>query len=296
MFTEVCVWMPERLLHLLPPWEGETELSWDQSECCFLSRLLSNIESASVLAGGSNNEQLPYSTWHCRANTPVIFPSGVNQPDFLFSVQNVVNQNNLIQTEWYFGVSTLIFPSSPLLFFFLFLSHICLPKNIIWTEPKWPQAILVVDRSKYPPWHHHHHHLPSSLSIFARLGLSCDSPGWFNMMHVVAKLMFFSKEPKNTALSLGHTTNGHFHVAALAKLTDASTPDSPSWNSGKKTFSFQEKKKKSPQNGLCQRSEISRLLFQPWGWNCSDTDRWQINGKTWMLKPCRVGVSHTFFF
>lgn len=76
-------------------------------------------QGASVLAGGSDNEQLPYSTWHCRANTPVIFPSGVNQPDFLFSVQNVVNQNHLIQTEWYFGVSTLIFPSSPLLFFFL---------------------------------------------------------------------------------------------------------------------------------------------------------------------------------
>lgn len=187
-------------------------------------------QGASVLTGGSDNEQLPYSTWHCRANTPVIFPSGVNQPDFLFSVQNVVNQNHLIQTEWYFGVSTLIFPSSPLLFFFS--SHICLPKNIIWTEPKWPQAILAVDRSKYPP---RHHHLLSSMSIFTRLGLSCDSPGWFNMMHVVAKLMFFSKEPKNTALSLGHTTNGHFHVAALTKLTNASTPDSPSWHSRKKT-------------------------------------------------------------
>lgn len=149
--------------------------------------------------------------------------------------------------------------------FFLFLSHICLPKNIIWTEPKWPQAILVVDRSKYPPWHHHHHHLPSSLSIFARLGLSCDSPGWFNMMHVVAKLMFFSKEPKNTALSLGHTTNGHFHVAALAKLTDASTPDSPSWNSGKKTFSFQEKKKKARRTVCVSVLKLAGCFFNPEG-------------------------------
>lgn len=33
-----------RLLHLLPHFEGEgkTELSWDQSECCFLSLLLSD--------------------------------------------------------------------------------------------------------------------------------------------------------------------------------------------------------------------------------------------------------------
>lgn len=33
-----------RLLHLLPHCEGEgkTELSWDQSECCFLSLLLSD--------------------------------------------------------------------------------------------------------------------------------------------------------------------------------------------------------------------------------------------------------------
>lgn len=74
------------------------------------------------------------------------------------------------------------------------------------------------------------------MSIFAGLTLSCDSPGWFNMMHVVAKLMFSSKEPKNTALSLRHTANGHFHVAALAKLTNASTLDNPSRDCGK-TFS-----------------------------------------------------------
>lgn len=37
----------------------------------------------------------------------------------------------------------------------------------------------------------------------------------FNMMHVAAKLVFFSKELKTTALSPRHTANGHFHVAAL---------------------------------------------------------------------------------
>lgn len=67
-----------------------------------------------------------------------------------------------------------------------------------------------------------------SVSIFAGLTLSCDSLGWFNMMHVVAKLMFSPKEVKNTALSLRHTANGRFHVAALAKLTNASLPDNPS--------------------------------------------------------------------
>lgn len=67
-----------------------------------------------------------------------------------------------------------------------------------------------------------------SVSIFAGLTLSCDSLGWFNMMHVVAELMFSSKEVKNTALSLRHTANGRFHAAALAKLTNASLPDNPS--------------------------------------------------------------------
>lgn len=79
------------------------------------------------------------------------------------------------------------------------------------------------------------------------------------MMHVVAKLMFFSKERKNTALSLRHTANGNFHVAALAKLTNASTPENPSRDCGK-TFS---ESKTAGERLLCQLSEISALLFQP---------------------------------
>lgn len=65
-----------------------------------------------------------------------------------------------------------------------------------------------------------------SVSIFVRLRLSCDSPGWFSVMHVVALLVFFLTWLKNTALSLRHATNNHFHfrVAALGELTNPFTP------------------------------------------------------------------------
>lgn len=81
------------------------------------------------------------------------------------------------------------------------------------------------------------------------------------MMHVVAKLMFFSEEPKNTALSLRHTTNGHLHVAALAKLTNASTPDNPSRDCGK-TFRV----KNSRQSGVCSSLlKLALCFFNPEG-------------------------------
>lgn len=88
-------------------------------------------------------------------------------------------------------------------------------------------------------------------------GTRCAAPGWLNVMHVVAKLMFFSKEPKNTALSLRRTANGHFHVAALAKLTNASNPDNPSRDCGK-TCRVQN----SRQNRVCASfSEIRPFAF-----------------------------------
>lgn len=68
-----------------------------------------------------------------------------------------------------------------------------------------------------------------SVSIF----VGRDAPSRLYVMHVVAQMMFSSKEVKNTALSLWHTAKGHFHVTALAKLTNASTPDNPSRDGGK---------------------------------------------------------------
>lgn len=133
-------------------------------------------------------------------------------------------------------------------------------------------------------------------SIFARLRLSCDSPGWFNVMHVVAELMFSSKEQKNTALSLQHTTNGHFHVAALAKLTNASTPDNPSRDCGK---TFSESKTASRTFFSVKLSEISPLLFQTLRvklcWDlCPVATSFQLNMLLWALNGMESFREHIF--
>lgn len=89
-------------------------------------------------------------------------------------------------------------------------------QNIIWTEPKRPQAILAARCPKYPV----------RVNICA-LERGSDSPSCFDMMHVVAEVVFFLQRREEYCLISPpprHATNGHFHVAALAKLTNASTP------------------------------------------------------------------------
>lgn len=81
-------------------------------------------------------------------------------------------------------------------------------------------------------------------------------------MHVVAELVFFSKEPKNTALSLQHTANGHFHVASLAKLTNVSTPDNPSSDGGK---TFNKSKTAGRTLSVASSLKLSFCFFNPEG-------------------------------
>lgn len=98
----VCVWVPKRLLHPLPHWEGEgkTELLWDQSERCFLFLSISPLRNTRWVSSQTRLEQLLLNN----------LPTARDDPGELTRWQHLVKKTENVQ-KWFERVGKKYKPS-----------------------------------------------------------------------------------------------------------------------------------------------------------------------------------------